>query len=344
MEPTSLMPLPPALLDGSRGSRASHVLGVDGGATKTLAAVLDLDSYDVSIGTAGPSNADAVGLEAATAAMLEASREALEGADVSADAVGAAVFALAGSVTPLAEPALERVFGDHLWVVNDVVAAWAVGTGTAPGVAAISGTGSHVFGVDAAGRSWRTGGWGHVLGDEGSGYWIGLEAVKAALKARDGSGPATGLMTRAAEWFDVAAIELLPEGFYAKEPSKADVAAFTLAVAEEARAGDEVARAIFQRAGSDLATQTLAVVRALGLEWSPFTVGLVGSVWESGELIRTAYEADVEAAAPQATFVAPELPPAAGALLLAARANGTWDELVRERFDEAVSAAASAAA
>ena len=70
-------------------------------------------------------------------------------------------------------------------VVNDVVGAWASGSLASAGIVAISGTGSNVFGVNAAGDSWRCGGWGHILGDEGSGYWIGLGAIRAALAHRN---------------------------------------------------------------------------------------------------------------------------------------------------------------
>ena len=58
-----------------------------------------------------------------------------------------------------------------------------------PGVGAISGTGSNVFGVGADGRAWRAGGWGHLLGDEGSGYWLGIESIRAALRDREAPGP-----------------------------------------------------------------------------------------------------------------------------------------------------------
>ena len=76
-----------------------------------------------------------------------------------------------------------------------------------PGVAAIAGTGSNVFGVGSAGagtRTWRAGGWGHLLGDEGSGYWLGVESIKAALRDREASGPATALSEAAPAFFGAA--------------------------------------------------------------------------------------------------------------------------------------------
>src|SRR5207249_5513001 len=79
------------------------------------------------------------------------------------------------------------------WVVNDLIPAWAAGTGGAPGIALIAGTGSNALGVNASGEAWRAGGWGHILGDEGSGYWLGLHGMQAAVTWRDGRGRPTRL-------------------------------------------------------------------------------------------------------------------------------------------------------
>ena len=77
----SLMTIPGALLDGSRATGRKHVAGIDGGATKTLAAVLSLDTFEIAFGRGGPSNVDAVGADAAASAIRDALREALHEAD-----------------------------------------------------------------------------------------------------------------------------------------------------------------------------------------------------------------------------------------------------------------------
>ena len=81
-------------------------------------------------------------------------------------------------------------------VVNDVVAAWAAATGAGPGVAAISGTGSNVFGVGPDSRTWRAGGWGHLLGDEGSGYWLGVALDPGGAARSRPIGPGDGARRR----------------------------------------------------------------------------------------------------------------------------------------------------
>jgi N-acetylglucosamine kinase-like BadF-type ATPase len=328
----SLMAIPPSLLDGSRGRGTPRVLGIDGGATKTAAALLELTADRVHLAEAGPSNADAVGAETAFANLEEAVAAVRASAEIE-DGLGAAVLAVAGTVPPTLERDVSRAFGlDHLYVINDVVAAWAVGTLCEPGIAVISGTGSHVFGVNAAGASWRTGGWGHVLGDEGSGYWLGLHGLKAALSYRDASGPATVLLEDALAEYELDAIENLPTLFYGKPLTKDEVARFTIRVERAAEDGDEVAARLFEQAGSDLAVQIRAAVDSLGLGPEPFVVALVGSVAHGSAILRERLEEHVTAFAPEAQFVVPELPPIAGSLLLAARAEGLSASFDLEHF------------
>jgi glucosamine kinase len=163
-EPIPLVELPPALNAPAPSANARYLLGIDGGATKTLAAVLDLEARTVSLGRAGPSNEDAVGPKAAVEALLHAAGEALEGAGIAEAQLGAVVAAVAGTDTASVAGHVRKVRPEWI-VVNDVVGAWATATGGGPGVGAIAGTGSNVFGVGHDGRSWRTGGWGHLLGD-----------------------------------------------------------------------------------------------------------------------------------------------------------------------------------
>ena len=167
MKRTPLVELPAVLAQPQAQGEARYLLGVDGGATKTLAAVLDLDTGAVHLGHGGPSNEDAVGAEAAVAALLGAADEAIGDAGIVPAQLGAAVLAVAGTDTAAIAEHVRAARTDAWMVVNDVVGAWATATGAGPGVAVISGTGSNVFGVGHDGRAWRAGGWGHLLGRRG---------------------------------------------------------------------------------------------------------------------------------------------------------------------------------
>jgi glucosamine kinase len=321
MERTPLVELPPALLHPGPRADARFVMGIDGGATKTLAAVLDLDSGALHVAHGGPSNEDAVGTAAAVQALLGTAAQALEHAGIGAAQLGAAVLAVAGTDTESVAASVRSARDDGWIVINDVVGAWATATAAGPGVAAISGTGSNVFGVGPGGRAWRAGGWGHTLGDEGSGYWLGVESIKAALRDREGSGPPTALSDAAPAFFAATSVEALANLVYAKPLTKGEIAAFAIETAKLADSGDAVARELYERGAKEIGAQIAAVIRETGLEGA-FPVGLIGSAYKAGRVFVEPLSADVHALAPQARVATVEMEPVGGSVLLAARACG----------------------
>ena len=341
MNRTSLVQLPPALTETQEPRDARWLLGVDGGATKTLAAVLDVQGGEIHLGHGGPSNEDAVGAQQAVAALLEAADAAIGAAGVAAGDIGAAVLAIAGTDTASVVEHVRQARTDDWLVVNDVVGAWATATGAAPGVAVISGTGSNVFGVGRDGSAWRAGGWGHLLGDEGSGYWLGVQAIKAALRDREGSGPETALGDAVPAFFGVASIEELASLVYSKPLTKGEIAAGAVEAARAAEAGDAVAAELFVRGAQELASQVLAVIEHTNLD-GEFRVGLIGSAFKAGALFVGPLEALVHERAPQAQIGVVEMAPVGGSLLLAARVCGHADALdaatLAQRLDAALAA------
>jgi glucosamine kinase len=326
-----LVQLPDVLTRPQAGGDARYLLGVDGGATKTLAAVLDLREMTLHLGHGGPSNEDAVGAQAAVGELLKASGEALEQARVQMADLGAAVLAIAGTDTESVARSVRSEDRGAWIVVNDVVGAWASATGGGPGVAAIAGTGSNVFGVAGEGadtRSWRVGGWGHLLGDEGSGYWLGVQSIKAALRDRERSGPETALSDAAVAFFDAPSVEAVAARVYSKPLTKGEIAAFAIETGKLAEQGDEVACELYRRGARDLGEQIVAVIREIGLQGdSEFPVGLIGSAFKAGEVFVEPLTRVIHACAPHAQVAPVEMAPVGGSLLLAAKASGTSDAL-----------------
>ena len=360
MKRDALIQLPAALIRPGASTNARFVMGIDGGATKTLAAVLDLESKALHLAHGGPSNEDTVGVEAAVRALLQTADEAIGRAGIDQDQLGAAVLAVAGVDTDAFARHVRSARMETWIVINDVVGAWATATGAAPGVAAISGTGSNVFGVGPDGRAWRAGGWGHVLGDEGSGYWLGVQSIKAALRDRDASGPETALSDAATAFFDVPSVEALAVRVYSQPLTKGEIAAFAIETAQLAERGDAVARELYERGARELGEQIAAVIRQTGLttgsgggpggahgapDWAgnlpargerpvehaspsaPFPVGLIGSGFKAGSVFVGPIVSAVHAYAPDALVSVVETAPVSGSLLLAARACGRSDAL-----------------
>jgi glucosamine kinase len=329
MDRDPLVKLPPALAHfgaGSSAGKARYLLGIDGGATKTLAAVLDVERGALHLGYGGPSNQDAVGVQAAGRGLFEAADEALAGAGIGDAQLDAAVLAVAGTDTDAVEAHVRRERSKEWIVVGDVVGAWATATGARPGVGAISGTGSNVFGVGSDGRAWRAGGWGHLLGDEGSGYWLGVQSIKAALRDRERSGPETPLSDAAAEFFGASSVEAMATMVYSVPLTKDRIAAFASKTAALAERGDPVARELYERGAAELAQQIAAVIHQTGLEGA-FPVGLIGSAWKAGAVFVDPLTRAIHALAPQAQVAVVEMNPVGGSLLLAARAAGAEEAL-----------------
>ena len=368
MKRDSLVQLPQALLAPASAadarSQARYVMGIDGGATKTLAAVFDLDERAVHLAEGGPSNADAVGAASAVDALLDVADLALQRAGIAQSELATAVLAVAGTDTDAIARNVRSARTDDWIVVNDVVGAWAAATGGRPGVGAISGTGSNVFGVGPGGQAWRVGGWGHLLGDQGSGYWLGNESIRAALADRDGSGPQTGLSDAAADFFEVPSVEALAALVYAKPLTKGEIAAFAVVACELAQGGDAVARELYSRGAAELAAQIVAVIEHTGLDAhasgdlvatgeggggddradsrgggehnGDFPVGLIGSVFKAGPMFVDPIAAAVHLVAPRARVSVVEMAPVGGSLQLAARACGRGDAIDHDSLKRSI--------
>lgn len=152
-----------------------------------------------------------------------------------------------------------------LKVVNDVEIVLESETQGQPGIVVISGTGSIVFGKDERKTAVRVGGWGYLVGDEGSGYWIGREAVRRSLCAYDGRGEKTvlaPLLTEACKLKDLPGIMNI---IYAPDTNKSDVAAFSRLVDQAARMQDHVAGQILEEAAKDLAAAACAARKGMQL-------------------------------------------------------------------------------
>lgn len=239
-------------------------LAVDGGGSKTQAVVVDSHGAVCGRGTAGSSNLRAIGIEPTIVQLRAAIAEALP-TDVRCD-VHTAWFGLSGihgvDGANLLAPHLLSV-AREVAITNDAEFALA-GLDSGPGVALIAGTGSIALGRDASGQIIQVGGWGHLLGDEGSAYDIGRRAAQAAARAADGRGPTTALLQLVLERWGLTTPRSMIEQVYLTQ-EKAPIASLAPGVLALARHGDQVARAIRRHACEELAQAAIAVIDTLNV-------------------------------------------------------------------------------
>lgn len=303
------------------------VLGLDGGGTKTVCVAIDETEQVLAQSRTASSNRNSVGDEAARTHVAQAVTQVLRSANAQPADVAAVCLGMAGVDRPADRERvaawMEAVLpGVPQLIHNDAVAALASGTrGELFGVVIISGTGMIVYGFDRAGNSVRAGGWGALLGDEGSGYKIGSAILHAVTAAVDGRGPDTALHAAVLEHLQLPNASALIDWAYADTRWQRFAALSPLAM-EWSQRGDAVAVAIVEQAAHDLATAARAVVRKLELGTEGFPLVLAGGNLRPGPLF-DALQNEIQRSIPGATIARPQVDPAVGAALLALKQQHT---------------------
>jgi N-acetylglucosamine kinase len=206
----------------------------------------------------------------------------------------------------------------HVEVVHDSTIALVGGTdGKRVGVVIIAGTGSIAVGYHPSGRIARASGWGHLLGDEGSGHFIALRGLNAATRAHDGRGPMTILIDRLPKAVNVPTLEDLANRIYLEGWTAPELAALAPVVLKAAEEGDEQAAAIVNEAGTELALAARVVIEDLGMEKETFEVVLSGGIFKGSPRMVEIIQQELGNVFPLADVILPRREPVIGAGLIA---------------------------
>ena len=274
---------------------ASLVLGIDGGGSKTVCWLAHADPdaplLPLGRGSSGAANPQSVGWPAAIQELNAAVDAAFADAGIAVGPLAAACVALAGGDrdtvrTPLAEWAAERRLAGRFLATHDALPILVAGTAAGHGIALISGTGSLAFGRDAGGVTARSGGWGWLFGDEGSGYALALAGLRAVARAADGRDSATELTHRLLSELHVDMPARLIEAVYSGSTDRRHLARLARVVLETAEHGDAVAGRIVQSAATDLAAMVAAVASSLAFQDQDYALAVSGSVLLNSPLLR----------------------------------------------------------
>ncbi len=298
----------------------AYVVGVDAGGTKTQAVLVNLNGHVLAWGHGGPANPARCRPEQVRESLQQAIDAAIAGVPGdNRSAIKIICLGVAGARgrEAMVLQALQHLDLDaEIMLDGDVQIAFWSAIQRRYGVAVIAGTGSIAYGIGLDGSAVTVGGWGYLVGDEGSGYAIGRAGMIGALMAEDGRGPETILLQKLLTTFNLSVAKEIVQPIYAVD-GKDHIARFAPVVAEAAAEGDAVAREILAQAGHDLATCASTAVRRLKLGEHAFELALVGSVFKAGELLLTPLRQSVLASAPQAKIFVSQNAPALGAARLA---------------------------
>jgi N-acetylglucosamine kinase-like BadF-type ATPase len=306
------------------------LLGIDGGGTSTAAWLGAPDGRIIGRALAGPSNAKAVGVAAARSALVEAIASAFLAAGLTPRPADVACLGLAGFDRPDDRLLLTSWSEDAGWarrliLVNDGDLVVAAGTPEGWGIGVIAGTGSIAVGRTADGRTARAGGWGHLIGDEGSGYAVALAALRQVVRRADGRDPQSPgagpdpLTQQLCGALGVASPTQIISVLHSPTFDRASIAALAPAVVAASVIDPRIEAQILRPAGEALAEMALAVARALAWERGPLPLALAGGFLLATPALSSAL---IQAVAAKGYEVCPSTvpDPVLGALRIAARA------------------------
>lgn len=260
------------------------VLGVDAGGTKTVCQLADETGAIVGEARGPGANLQAAGelaVEKTLHNLMDEAMSARPGVRLGAICVGMAGVDRPGDAE-VVRGIMRRIgHGAQVLIVNDALVALEAGAPGSPGVVIIAGTGSICYGRNDAGQAARAGGWGYVLGDEGSGYWIGRHALRAVVREADRRGPRTTLTPKALRHFGVDRPQDLIHEIYYGGMRPGAIAALASEVQEAFVEGDAVAAGILEVGVRELVSSAASVVSRLHLEEEAFAFVLSGGIFRA---------------------------------------------------------------
>lgn len=305
-----------------------HVLGVDGGNSKTFALIADIEGRSLAFARAAGSNHERIGFAEAELVLERVARESLAQAGINAP-VDVGFWGLAGADVPSDFEVLDTIVARisaarHNTVKNDLAAVMGAGLSRGWGVGIVFGAGFSAGGLAPDGREIKLPSMGAATGDWGGGGVLAMEVLRLAHRSYDGRGDASLLEERVPAVLGISSFEELPARIRNETIDwEAACAELPPLLFEAAAAGDEVARGLVARAGEEVGKTAAALIERLGLRGTDVEVVLGGSVFRGeGSLLLEAVRTTIRQSAPRARIVLPEFQPVVGAVFQAMRDLG----------------------
>ncbi len=289
-------------------------LGIDGGGTKTRC-LLGNENFVIGTGTSSSCKVQRVGEACAHDALAAAIHEACVQAGISPLQITRSCAGITGAgrleIANVMRDLLLSIVGGEIEIIGDVEVGFEDAFGAGPGVLVIAGTGSIAYGRNTAGETARAGGWGHAISDEGSGYWIGVEAVKAAFLEHDRRGN-SDLLKRlieamGAKDFDDFVVKVNAH----PQPDYASLFPAVLAAADRC---DSIAAGVLGQAGVQLSKLAQTVIQRLFANADDISVSTHGGVLANSPKVRDAFASELRLQTQKVQLVDEVVDPARGAL------------------------------
>ncbi|MER2010520.1 MAG: BadF/BadG/BcrA/BcrD ATPase family protein [Psychrobacillus sp.] len=318
-----------------------YVLGIDGGGTKTTGIIATSKGEVVAKATVGGTNINSTGKIAVQSELQKLIRELKELAPQNFLLVKRVFAGMAGAGNITNQDALKAIlqplFSSEVSITidHDAITALYSGTIGKPGVVQIAGTGAITYGVNEASDRARVGGWGHLFGDQGSGYAIGRDALEAAFKARDGLIEQTVLSDLLIQHFNKEELPDIIQVIYQAENPKKLISSLTVLVMKAVERNDLMAKHIIDQNGAELGLAISALVKQLFSQGNDvIRVVLVGGLFNRYDVLKESIERTIKNEGIHVDIIFPKILPAGGAVVAALlEENIEIDEYFLETFN-----------
>ncbi len=308
-----------------------YLLGVDGGATKTVVQITDIKGSIIVEKLSGPSNYKSSGVAEAAVNLNNSILEAINELNINKSRKTpiflSACFGLSGCDSNYDVGVYKKIIlnkkikkylpAKKILICNDTMIGLAAGSNNKNKVILISGTGANCYGINEKGQEARSNGWDYILGDEGSGYSIGLKALKAVMKAYDNRGSKTLLTDIVLKTLGLQKEPDLMNWIYHKEFSKDKIASIGKILCDAAELEDKVSIKILKEEASEAVISAMAVIKKLGLKNKEFDFIFIGNLFKTDKYFKEILTNKLKKACPKIRFVLPNTKPVMGAIRIA---------------------------
>ncbi len=299
------------------------VIGIDGGATKTTAALADLKGKILKVSKSGSSNPRNVGIKIVAENTAKAINEVLKDKKkvkilsvfIGLPAVEEEYKDKKGKIKKeiLKQKGIPKNFKRKITIGSDQIVAFRSGTNEKKGIIIIAGTGCVAHGWQRE-KEAKAGGWGWIS-DEGSGFWVGKKACQYILKELDGRGPKTLLTKIAFQKLKIKSPETLLKKIYGENQVKS-ISLFSILCDQASKKGDKIARKLIIEGAKEISVAGNAVIKKLNFQKEKFPVVLVGGMFKSTLFLKTV-KLNIKKITPKAIFIRSKKEPITGAIKLA---------------------------
>ncbi len=295
-----------------------YIIGIDGGGTNTIGYLADYNCNILAVAKGDTSNYLSAGIVKAKESIngVISSLCYMQGIrkdEIKLISLGLAGVGRAENIRTIKSIFLELGINCNILINNDAYISLVGAHGKDEGIILISGTGSIALGVNKNKDVFRVGGWGHILGDEGSGYYFGKKGLTAIMKAYDGRGKSTLISDKIFRYLNITNIDEIVQYVYSDINNKSKISNLSKLVIEAAEENDEVASSIIDKGIQELIDITMTIVDKIK---EPMNIALAGGIFDNSQFIKDKFLKELNVKNSQLNVVGKKYDAAIGALIV----------------------------